>query len=153
MDAAGPLPSSRVAPSVKWTLCVGVYALLCAAGLLLLISQVGTLVAEMLELPSDSALWLAGPVPVIGAVVWWGVIERGSRYTYLFGGAVGLITGLLTLLFWVIIAAFVWGPKGVLAGWPLVVAVTLPTVPTAVIAGLPAMYARRRFGDGATDDS
>lgn len=148
MGAAGPLPASGVAPSVKWSSYAGVYALLCAAVLLLLMSQVATLVADVLALPSDSALWLAGPVPVIGAVVWWAVVEKGSRYTYPFGGAAGLLTGLLTVLFWVVRAAFVWGPNGVLAGWPLVFAVIVPTVPAALLAGLPVMYARRRPDDG-----
>lgn len=148
MDVTGPRPSFRLLPSVKWSLYVGIYTLLCAAVLLLVISQVATLVAELLVLPSDSALWLAGPVPVIGAVVWWGIVERRDKYTYPRGGAVGLVTALLTVLFWIIRAAFVWGPKGVLAGWPLVFAVLVPTVLAALIAELPVMYARRRLDAG-----
>lgn len=137
-------------PSRKWSLYVGIYTFVCASVLVLALSRVATLVADLLVLPTDSALLLAGPVPVLGAVGWWTIVERPGTCTYLRGGTVGLVTGLLTVLFWVLRAAVVWGPEGVLAGWPLVFAVLVPTVPAALVTGVSAMYARRRLDAGGS---
>lgn len=142
-----PRSASGVSPSTKWSLYAGIYAFLCAGLLLLVISQVATLVADVLVLPTDSVLWLAVPVPVIGALVWWGVVERRGNFSYPRGGAVGLISALLAVGFWLLRAATVWELQGVLAGWPLVFVVLVPTVPAALLAGLPIMYARKQLGD------
>lgn len=149
MGTVGPRPDSALSPSTKWSLIAGGYLFVCAAVLLLLISQVASLVADLLALPSASLLWLAAPVPVVGAAVWWALVERRDAYTYPLGGAVGLITALCTVLLWILRGVFVWGHEMVLTGWPLVFAVLVPTVPAGLLAGVPLMYARRR---GATGD-
>jgi hypothetical protein len=151
MGVTGPRSASRLSTPVKWSVIASGYLLLCAVGLLLVLSQVTTLVAEILGVPAGSPLGLAAPAPVVGAVAWWTGVERGGRLTYLSGGAVGLVTALLTVVFWLLWGVAVWGIEGVLAGWPLVFAVLAPSLPVGAIAGLPLMYARRRRHDPSDD--
>lgn len=151
MGATGPRSASRFSTPTKWSVIAGGYLLLCAAGLLLVLSQVTALVAELLGLPTGSPLGLAAPAPIVGAVAWWAGVERSDAFTYRYGGVVGLVTALLTVLFWLLWGVTVWGIDGVLAGWPLIVAVLVPTLPVGVIAGLPLMYARRRLRDPMAD--
>lgn len=151
MAATGPRAAFWFSTPVKWSVIAGGYLLLCAAGLLLVLSQVTALVAELLGLPAGSPLGLAAPAPIVGAVVWWAGVERRDAFTYRSGGVVGLVTGLLTVVFWLLWGVTVWGIDGILAGWPLVVAVLVPTLPVGIIAGLPLMYARRRLRDPMAD--
>lgn len=145
MDTTGPRSTSALSPSLKWSLSVGVYTFVCATVLLLGLSQVAAVVADLLVLPSDSVVWLAGPVPVFGSLLWWRLVERGGADTYRRGAAVGLLTALLTAVFWVLRAGLVWGPEGIVAGWPLVVAMLVPTIPAGIVTGITVMYARRRL--------
>lgn len=55
---------------LKRSLYAGSYLFLCAVVLVVATSQVTGLVAEVLVVPAGSTVWLAIPVPVIGAVVW-----------------------------------------------------------------------------------
>lgn len=151
METAGPRSEPGVARSTKWSLTAGAYLLSCAIVLLLVTRQVTGLVAELLGLPSGSVAWLAAPVPVAGAAVWWAAVERRGRYTYLYGVAVGLATAILTVLFWVLRGVFVWGPELVASGWPLVFAVLVPTVPAGLVAESTLMYARRRLDEGRSN--
>lgn len=110
-------------------------------------SQVTGLVAEVLVVPAGSTVWLAIPVPVIGAVVWWALVKRQGTTSYVVRSIVGLGTAVLTLLVWILVGVLVWGPEGVLAGWPLIIAVLVPTIPIALVAGLSVMYARCRLDE------
>lgn len=147
MTAARSRPVA-VSPATKWSVAVGAYTLLCAVVVLVGIRSVASLVADVLALPSASVLWLAAPVPVVGALAWWAAVERPGRYTYGRGVVAGLATALGTVLVWMLWGAVVWGPELVLLGWPLVVAVVVPAVPAGLLAGVPATYARRRLGGG-----
>lgn len=130
----------------------GVYEFFCATVLLLLLSPISNLLVEILSLPADfSALVLAGPVAFIGAVVWWAVVERRNGRTYLLGGAVGALTALLTVVFWVLVFVKVWGTSLVLSGWMLVSFVLGISVLVASVTGVPMMYARRRLDDTPSD--
>lgn len=132
---------------LKRSLYAGSYLFLCAVVLVVATSQVTGLVAEVLVVPAGSTVWLAIPVPVIGAVVWWALVRRQGTTSYVVGSIVGLGTAVLTLLVWILVGVLVWGPEGVLAGWPLIIAVLVPTIPIALVAGLSVMYARCRLDE------
>lgn len=132
---------------LKRSLYAGSYLFLCAVVLVVATSQVTGLVAEVLVVPAGSTVWLAIPVPVIGAVVWWALVKRQGTTSYVVGSIVGLGTAVLTLLVWILVGVLVWGPEGVLAGWPLIIAVLVPTIPIALVAGLSVMYARCRLDE------
>lgn len=129
---------------LKRSLYAGSYLFLWAVVLVVATSQVTGLVAEVLVVPAGSTVWLAIPVPVIGAVVWWALVERQGTTSYVVGSIVGLGTAVLTLLVWILVGVLVWGLEGVLVGWPLIIAVLVPTIPIALVAGLSVMYARCR---------
>ncbi|UPV73048.1 hypothetical protein M0R89_10850 [Halorussus limi] len=144
MDTAGPRPASGLAPAAKWSMYAGAYAFLCGTVLLLLLGPVARTVASVLAAPTDfPALVLAGPIPVVGVVVWWAVVERRDARSYLVGGAVGLLTAAFTVLLWALWALFVW-ELGLLL-WAGVLVLFLLAV--SGIAGVPLMYARRRLDD------
>lgn len=137
---------------MKWSAYAGVYAFLCGVVLLVLLRPVADTLVRLLALPAGySVFLLAGPVTVIGAGVWWAVVERRGEYTYRLGGIVGMLTALFTVLLWVLLFAIVWGPVSVLAGGVLVFFVLVVSAPVAFIAGLPLMYARHRLGTGPSD--
>lgn len=145
MATAGPPSSDGVTPPAKWSMYAGLYMFLCGTAVAFLLYDVLALLGEVLGLPAAfTTVILASPSLAIGALVWWALVERRASYTYLVGGAAGLLTALLTGVVWV--ARFVsgWGVEmglavGVLIGFVLGVAVT-----GGVLAGLPLMYARRR---------
>lgn len=134
---------------MKWSLYAGIYAFVCGVVLLLPLGFVAGTLVEILSLPrAYTALFVPGSGAVIGAVVWWAAVERRDAYTYLLGGAVGLVTALCTVLFWVLLLALVWGPWAVLAGGVVVVFALVVAGPVAFVSGMPLMYARRRLDDG-----
>lgn len=143
MGSASLRPST-VSPSVKWALYAGVYAFLCGAVLLLPLGAVADTLVEILTLPRGfTTVLVSGSGAVIGAVVWWTVVERRDAYAYLLGGTVGLLTALFTVLLWAALVAIVYGPSAALAGGVVIVFVLVVIAPVAFVAGLPLMYARR----------
>lgn len=141
--------SASLAPSVKWSMYAGAYAFLCGALLLLPLGFVANALVMILPLPNvATAVVVPGSSALVGAAVWWVVVERREAYTYLFGGLVGLVTVLATVLFWMVVIAVVWGLWSLqIAGTGLVILFVLAVAtPVGVVAGMPIMYARRRLG-------
>lgn len=152
MGTTGPRPASSSAPSVKWSLYAGAYALFCGVVLLLPLGFVASTLVEVLSLPrAYTAVIVPGSGAVFGAVVWWAAVERQDEYTYRRGGAVGLLTALCTVVFWVLLLTVVWGPWAILAGGVVVVFALVVAGPVAFVSGVPLMYARRRLDDGISD--
>lgn len=151
MDPERPRSSPRIAPRTRWSLYAGLYAFLCGGLLLLPLGFVAHTLVKVLGLPTSfTSVLVPGTGAVVGAVVWWVVVERRDAYTYLAGGAVGVLTALFTALLWALVIAVVWGPEFLLlAGTLLVIAFVLAvSAPLAFVAGIPLMYARRRSDDG-----
>lgn len=148
METAGSRHPLGISPSKKWSLYAGVYAFLCSIVPLLVLSPISNTLVTVLPLPiGSSGFVLAAPVPFVGAVVWWAVVERREAYAYLFGGLAGLLTALATVLLWTLVLAVVWGPavlraRGVLVVISFALAVSLAM---AFVSGLPLLYARRRL--------
>lgn len=117
----------------------------CGTVIVLLLSEM----VALLVLGLSREYWmlvLASPTFVIGAVVWWIVVERRDSYTYLLGGAFGLVTALLTGLLWTGYFVLVWGVE--MATIPVVaflIAFVLGVVAVAgALAAIPLLYVRRR---------
>lgn len=145
--------SSRAAgdrsPSRRWSVAAGGFIFLCSAILLLILSPFTDTLGRLLWLPTGvSAFLFAGPVAFLGAGVWWTVVERRRRYTYLLGGVAGVLAAIVAVLFWALVFAVVWGPSSLRVGGILVVFVLAVSVPVAFVSGLPLMYARRRLAPG-----
>lgn len=126
----------------------GLYMFVCATATALLLDEVLALLADVIGLPTP--YWmavLASPVLVVGAVVWWAVVERRDSYSYLLGGTFGPVTALLTGLLWTGRFASLWGIEmlAVEIVSLLVVFVLGLAVVAGALAGLPLMYARRRL--------
>lgn len=135
--------------STRWSVYAGIYAFLCGALLLLPLGVVADALVEILRVPTGFAgVLVPGSGAIVGAVVWWGVVERRDAYTYLAGGLVGLLTALCTVLFWSLLVVHVFGRWAIVSAGIVVGFVLLWTTPVAVIAGLPLMYARLRLTDG-----
>lgn len=148
MNTVSTRLSSRLSPSIKWSIYAGVYGFLCSLILLSILGTIARTLIKLLGLPiSYSGFLMALPVLFIGPVVWWTVVERLDKYTYLFGGVAGILTALLTVVFWVLIYVVVWGPLLVLTGWFLILLVLVISIPTAFIVGLLLMYARCNLDD------
>lgn len=140
--------SSGVSPSRKWSLCAGLYTFVCGTAAALVLSDVLVLLADAIGLPTEYPMVaLASPALVIGAVAWWAVVERRSAYTYLRGGAFGLVTALLTGLLWTVRFVSVWGFE--MLATPVIPLLIVLVLGVAVVAGaltgLSLMYARRRL--------
>jgi len=147
----GPEAGSMFSTSTRWSLLAGVYAFLCSVVLLVVLSPVSDSLVKLLGLPEGySAVLLAAPVLVVGAVVWWAVVEWREAYTYPLGAVYGLATALATATVWVLVFAAVWGVSLVLAGGILVVFVVAVTVPAGLVVGVPLMAARRLTGGAST---
>lgn len=124
----------------------GVYTFVCATLMLLLLGPISDTLVEILALPTDySSFLMAGPTLVVGTAVWWVVVERRGAYTYPVGAVFGLLTALLTVLFWLLVFAVVWEAGLVLTGGLLIGFVLAVAVPIGLVVGLSAMYARRRL--------
>lgn len=133
-----------VSRSTTWSLLAGLVAFLSSVLALWVLSPLARTFVKLLTLPTGySTLLLASPVPVIGAVLWWTMVERPERFGYVHGGAYGALVAVLTVTFWVLAFVVVWElalvlVAGVLVGFALVV-----TVPVGGVGGLVLMYARR----------
>lgn len=130
------------------SLSAGLYMFVCAVLVALLLSDVLSLLADGLGLPTG--YWmviLASPAFAIGTVVWWVAIERRNSQSYLLCGAFGLATAGLTGLLWTAQFVRFWGVE--MAEVPavgfLIVLVLGITAIAGVVVALPLMYARRRL--------
>ena len=135
----GPLRGVRaLTASQRWSLLAGAYAFGCAALTALSLSTVLGLFAEVVGLPTTFATpILAAPAFLVGASVWWALVERR---------AFGLLTALVTGLVWTARFVSVWSPE-LLAAEPvrLLVGFVFAAVAVAsVLVGLPITYVRRR---------
>jgi len=136
------LPSSQ-----RWALFAGVYAFGCATLTAFALSDMLGLFAEVIGLPTAFSMpLLATPALVVGAVLWWALVERPVSLTYPRGAAFGLLTALVTGGLWTARFVYVWGPEMLTAGpVPLLVGFVLGMVAVAgVLVGLPITYVRRR---------
>lgn len=141
-------PANR-SPATKWSMCAGLYTFVCGIAVAFLLSDILGLLAEVLGFPAGYAMAvLASPALVIGAVVWWVVVERRETYTYLGGAAAGLLTALFTGVVWTARFVSAWGFEMLSAGpVAIIVAFVFGVVGVAgALTGLPLMYARRRPG-------
>jgi hypothetical protein len=137
-----------VSTSSRWSAYAGVYAFLCGVALTVPLGFVAGTLVKVLGLPTAlTAVLVPGSGAVAGAVAWWAVVERPEAYGYLRGGLAGLVTVLLTVLFWAHLIAVVWAPEFLaLPGTVLTIGVVLAvTAPAGFVAGLPLLYLRRRL--------
>lgn len=145
MEPAGPRSATGVTLATKWAVAAGAYAFLCSTVLLWRMGAVTDALGQLLPFSTGPpAVFLALPVPAVGAVAWWAIVERVSAYSYLRGAAAGAVTALGTLLCWLVVYAFVWGPRLVATGGILIALVLVVTVPTAALVMLPLLYVRRQ---------
>jgi hypothetical protein len=136
--------------SRNWSLSAGLYMFLCGVVVALLLSDLVSLLADVIGL--STGYWMvivASPAFAIGAVVWWVTVERRQSYSYLVGGAFGLVTALFTGLLWTAQFIRFWGVE--MAEIPIIGLLILLVLGLTAIAGivvaLPLMYARRRLND------
>lgn len=134
--------------STTWSLLAGVYVYLWGTVTLSLLSPLPRTIGPLAGLPEAYASYLmAAPAVVIGAALWWALVERPAAYGYAFGAAFGLLTAALTVLAWVLRYVDVWGLELVRTGWLLIAAVLVVTGVAGLVGGLPFMYARRRLAE------
>lgn len=137
----------NMASSTRWTLYAGVYVFLVSGILLLPLGPIVDMVLQVLGLSFRlSSLIVPASAGMIGAVSWWGIVERREDPWYLSGGIFGLATALLTILFWILLPAIVYGPGIVRTAGVVILFTGGLTVPVGIIAGLPLTYGRRQFG-------
>lgn len=137
--------------SAVWSASAGLCAFCSAVVLLLFLDPVAGTLAKLVGLPSGYApAAMAAPTAVVGAAVWWAIVERRRRYRYGPGVLFGVSVAALTVLFWVLAFTVVWGPRLVLSGWFVVAFVLAVTSPVGCLTGLSMMYARRRL-DGTPE--
>lgn len=143
MEGAMSRDPASSSPSITWTALAGSYAFLWSAILMRLLAPLSdTLVMLIAPSTEYSALILAGPVVVIGAVVWWLLVERRQNLTYASGVAFGLVTAVSTVLFWVLWFAVEFG-SAVVEGWVIILFLLLVSLPVGLLAGLTLVFARR----------
>lgn len=147
MNTAHP-SSSSADPSIKWSIYAGLYMFVCGTVAAFLLSDMLTLLADVIGLSTDYwMIILASPALAIGSVVWWIAVERRDSYTYLLGGAFGLVTALLTGFLWTVQFIIFWGFE--MAAIPIITVLILFvlgfTATAGVITSIPLMYARRRL--------
>lgn len=135
----------------RWPLYAGLYALLW--GLLLFgpLGMVAETLVKVLGIPPTAGQLLV-PVSgaVVGAALWWVVVERRAAYGYLSGGLAGLGTGIATVFGWSGLVSLIYGFKALLVAPVVVVFVLAIIAPVSFMAGLPLMYARRRRRQAAS---
>lgn len=142
-----PSAPSR-SPSVTWSLLAGAYTFLCSSLVLGPLGAVSDTLLTVLGLPETyAAVLVPASSAAVGAVCWWALVERRAAYAYPFGALFGLVTAVVTVLGWTVAVAVVWGPRTVLLAGGVVIGFVLAlTAPIGAVAGLPLLYARRRFG-------
>lgn len=136
---------------MRWSIYAGLYMFVCGVATAFVLYDLLALLASVIGLPEGYAMAiLPSPALVVGTVVWWAVVERRGSYSYLLGGAFGLVTALLTGLLWTVRFASSWGIEMLeveIISF-LVVFVLGLVVITGALTGLPLMYARRRLDRG-----
>lgn len=139
---------------MRWSLYAGLYMFFCGTATAYLLNDVLALLASVIGLPEDYAMAiLASPALVLGAVVWWAVVERRGSYSYLIGSTFGVLTAVVTGLLWTVRFVSFWGIEMLTVEMiSLLVVFVLGIVAIAgAITGLPLMYARRRLAAGLAD--
>lgn len=128
----------------------------CGTAVALLLSDMLVLLVDVIGLSTE--YWmviLASPAFAIGAVVWWTTVERRDSYTYILGGAFGLITALLTGLLWTVQFLRSWGFE--MAKIPIITFLIVFVLGFTAIAGaitaIPLMYTRRRLNSGVSGET
>lgn len=128
-----------------WSVAAGIYAYLVGTLTLLTLSPVAETMGPIIGLPETYAVFLmAAPAAVVGAAVWWTLVERSRAYSYPLGAAFGGLTALLTVAAWVLKFVEAWGLQLVATGWVVVAFVLAVTVVAGLVSGLPLMTVRRR---------
>lgn len=146
-SVTGRESSSMGSISIRWSVYAGLYTFLAGAGLLMPLWVIARTVGVSLGVPTGFiAILVPGSGAVIGAIVWWAVIEHRDTYTYLLGGIGGVVTALLTVLCWTLLVAIVWGPLAILAARVVILFVLVVVSPVAFVAWLLMTYARRHWG-------
>ena len=149
MATAGPRSPSSTTSSVKWSAYAGIYVFLCGTAIAFLLYDALVLLGDALGLPTPFSMFVfASPSLAIGPFAWWTLVERRESYTYLVGGAFGLVTALLTGSLWTVRFASGWGVEMALAIPALIGFVLGVTAIAGALTGLPLMYVRRRLADG-----
>ncbi|MBV0903264.1 hypothetical protein [Haloarcula salina] len=141
-------PASTLSTPIAWSLLAGAYAFVCSSLVLLRLGAVAGTLLTVLGLPEPYAgVLVPASAGVVGAVGWWALVERRAAQSYLLGALFGLTTAVVTVSLWTLAVAVVWGPRTVLLAGVVVIGFALAvTAPLGAVAGLPLMYARRRFG-------
>lgn len=144
-----PSPSLASGPSAsrRWSLYAGVYAFACGAVTAGLLSTVLSLFAEVVGLPPSFPVpLLAAPTLLVGAALWWLLVERRTTYTYPAGVAFGALTALGTGLCWTAWFLVVWSVDLLVAGsTPLLVGFVIGlTTAAGALIGPPMTFLRRR---------
>jgi len=137
-----------IAASIRWSVYAGSTLFLAGAVAVALLGAIAKTLLTVLGIPTAYALvLLPAPSAVLGGVVWWAVVERRQAVDYLSGGAVGVLTVLLTVGIWTLLVALVYGHGVILIGETLLVIGIATGVTTSVGASalLPVIYARRRI--------
>lgn len=140
---------SNDSPSVTWSVAAGFYAFVWGVVVSSMLSDVTGLFSEVvgLQVPYWMVV-LASPALLVGAGVWWTLVERRGSYGYGFGALFGLVTALVVGLLWTVRFVDVWGVEMLVV--TMVAALAALVVGLAAVAGvvvgLPLMYVRRRIG-------
>ena len=104
-----------VAASTRWSVYAGSALFIAGAVAVGSLGAIARTLSTVLGLPTGSAtVLLPAPTAVLGGVVWWTVVERRAAVDYLSGGAAGVLAVLLTVGFWTLLVALVYGPGVVL---------------------------------------
>lgn len=140
---------SDVLPSVTWSAVAGLYTFGWGVVVSLLLSDILGLFSEVVGL--QGPYWmvvLSSPALLVGAGVWWGLVERRAFFGYRFGALFGLVTALVVGLSWTVRFVDVWGVE--MLAVPMVAALAALVLGivavTGSVVGLPLMYARRQLG-------
>ena len=135
-----------VAASTRWSIYAGSAAFIAGAVAVGSLGAIARTLSTVLGLPTGSAaVLLPGPGAVVGGVVWWAVVERRGAVDYLSGGAAGVLTVLLTVGFWTLLVALVYGSGVIFVGETLlVIAIAVGvTTPIGAVMGLAVTAACR----------
>lgn len=143
------------ASPIQWAGYAGIYMFVCAAVTTAVLNDVLVLLGDIIGVPAPYSLVVfASPTLVIGALTWWGLVERRDSYTYLATTGFGLVTALLTGLVWTGPLAILWGVEMLVV--PIIAVLVGFVFGVAVVAGavvaLPLMYVRRQNLPGGGGD-
>ena len=140
----------------RWSVYAGLYMCICGTVMAILLSDVLSILADAVGLPSGYwTIVVASPAIAIGAVVWWAVIERHDSHTYRRGIVFGLLTALLTGVLWTGYFITIWGFE--MAEVPIIAFFIGLVLAFAALAGvlsaIPLMYARHRLDNRSSDET